>query len=64
MVLLSPEDGRLRLAEVASEVCRGVVGRKERLDQINVDTLTPRVTGQITGTPPTFSKTKNVVVVS
>jgi len=47
VVLLSPEDGRLRLTEVATEVCKGVVGRKEQLEQINVDTLKPRITGQI-----------------
>ena len=46
MVLLSLEDGRQKLVEVATEVCEAVVGRREQLEQLNVDTLAPRIAGK------------------
>lgn len=46
VVLLSPEDGRQKLAEVAAEVCEAVMRRREQVEHISVDSLTSKITGK------------------
>lgn len=46
MVLLCPEDGQQRLVEVAVCVCEAVLGGRERLEQVDTDSLATRMTGK------------------